>query len=223
MDLIFKNYDKVLSIGSSCFVKSFLQSNNIQQETNFFDYIGSSMWGICDLIENNFEGLSNIEDYDLLHISDNLDIFSNKKYYLRLKHQNFIYQKNKINIHAFKNMCNTFERRAERFENLLRTMKRILFIRMEQDDSKRFLYDEYKDKNNGNELSYVISFAKILKEKYHELEFNILFISKSNDNLFDTDNNILILKNKYEDMNWDDCNEKLNNICNYNLELIKNL
>ena len=148
MDKIFKSFDKVLSLGTNCFVKSFMQYNNISQETNFFDHIGSPMWGICDLVENGFQHLSEQDDYDKLHITNNLDIFSNKRYYLRLKHDDHIYKKQNMNYKTLNNMFLTLERRGARFVDLLKTLKNILFIRLEQDDSKRISYEEYKVKNN---------------------------------------------------------------------------
>ena len=220
MEKIFKKYDKVLSLGSNCFVKSFLQYSNIIQETNFFDNIGSPMWGVCELLENDFGDLSNIQDYDKLQINDKLKTLTNKRYYLRLKHQDHIWRNNKPDLKSLNNLFVTFERRAKRFQEHLKDNKKILFIRLEQDDSKRVFYPEYKGKNEGDEIKYVKEFSKIIKRKYPELTFDILFISKIVDPSYDEENKIIIMPNPYEDMHWDDCNNKLNTICTSNFDLI---
>lgn len=217
MEEIFKNYDKVLSLGTSCYIKSFLQTKGIIQETNLFDNIGSSMWGICELFENDFEGLSNLDNFDRISINDNLNLLTNKKYYLRFKHEDYMFRKDN---RALLNLLKTLDRRASRFKDHLENNKKILFIRLEQDDSKRTLHPEYVDKNNGKENEFVIKFSRLLKEYYKDLDFLIIHISKGN-LFYDTENNIVTLPNTYEYMTWNDCNEKLNVIFNSHIDFIE--
>ena len=47
--------NQVISLGSMCFVKLFLNKINKNQETHFFDWIGTSVWSIRLALENNFE------------------------------------------------------------------------------------------------------------------------------------------------------------------------
>ena len=222
MDKIFKNFDRVLSLGTSCFIKSFLQKYGISQETNLFDNIGSPMWGICELFENNFEGLSEIENYDRLNISKGLSILSNKKYYLRFKHEDYMFKNNNVQNKPLSTLFKTLERRADRFKEHLKNNKKVLLVRLEQDDSKRVMYPEYENKNNDNEREYIVKFSQFLKLNYKDLDFFIIYISKKNSQHYDEINNILTLFNKNDTMTWGDCNEKLNSIFLENMDFIKN-
>ena len=55
MDTYLKlTFDKVISIGSNCYPKCFIQASLYGGETEFFDYIGTSMWSINELLVNDF-------------------------------------------------------------------------------------------------------------------------------------------------------------------------
>jgi len=43
MDFYIKNY-KLISLGYNCFPKRYTNDIGILQETNLFDYIGTSIW-----------------------------------------------------------------------------------------------------------------------------------------------------------------------------------
>ena len=94
MNKFFKSFDKIISLGSNCYIKMFLESHLIKKETQFFDYIGSSMWSINELLKNDFKGLYDYKNFEKKHILNKGDIyiFTNNLYYLRFKHdfkQNF--------------------------------------------------------------------------------------------------------------------------------------
>jgi len=222
IQVIFKKYDKVLSLGSNCFIKSFLNFNKIDQETHLFDYIGSPMWGIINLFENDFQNLDNIEDYENIQITKDLKIFTNKKYYLRFKHaDNICSGKNIINIDAFNKLQASLKRKVQRIKDIFNSNKKILLIRMEQDDKDRIDYENYP-LNNEEEFGYVVQFTEMIKSKYPNLIFNIIYITskgKIDHNKYD---NILTLKNTETDMNWNNCNEKLSKIFNKDIKFITN-
>jgi len=218
----FKKYDKVISLGCNCYIKVFMASNGVEEETNLFDYIGTSMWGICDLFyDDNSDSLCDIKQFQKMHIFKNSYILTNKKYYIRFQHENYIHQisTNSINTTSFKTLESTLRRRWNRLKNILQNKKSILFIRLEQDNKNRIEYNEYKEKQNKNEIEYVIEFSKNIKRQYPSLKFNILFISKSNNNYYDEANNIVIVNNIY-DITSDNCKDKLNEIIKTNDEFI---
>ena len=184
------------------------------------------MWSICELIENDFKGIGsvNTSDYGILETIPNEHVFVNKKYYLRFKHQTFVSKTKKLDEKGFCTMLETNERRAERFKTTLLEKKKILFVRYEQDDSNRTFYEEYKNKNIGKEYVDIVRFVKLMREKYPELEFKILFIThlgNSGEFGYDTDNGVLRVKNTEMDMTWVNCHKKINGICENNMEIIK--
>lgn len=224
MKAIFKNYDKTISLGFNCYIKKFMEFQGIKEETNLFDYIGTPMWGITEFIENNFTELTLIDDFEKINITNKEPehIFTNKKYYFRFKHDKLISNigTNKVNISSFSKLKSTLERRIERFKTILLSPTKILFIRLEQDNTNRIEYEEYKERNKIPELEYVILFSKLIKNKYPLIKFNVLFISKTNENIYDEENNILIIKNK-ETINWEKCQIQLQKIFINNMEFIK--
>ena len=48
---LISKYDKILSIGSTCFVKKFMLSIGINQETEYFDYINTPNMSILLALE----------------------------------------------------------------------------------------------------------------------------------------------------------------------------
>ena len=58
MDIILKHFN-ICSIGYDCSIKRFI-SQYIDCELNVFDYIGTPMWSINELILNNFNDITNI-------------------------------------------------------------------------------------------------------------------------------------------------------------------
>jgi len=52
MDKLNNSYDRIVSLGSTCCIKAWLRAYNIEGETNFYDWVGSSMWGIVKLLED---------------------------------------------------------------------------------------------------------------------------------------------------------------------------
>ncbi len=58
----------VISFGFNCFVKIFLKKINLQQETHFFDWIGSSMWSIRKIFQDNFHSFHSPDEMTYKHI-----------------------------------------------------------------------------------------------------------------------------------------------------------
>lgn len=223
---ILSKYNKILSIGSTCFIKKFMLSIGINQETEFFDYIGAPVWSVSDLIKNNkLNNIFNYNDYRNLKIlSDKDDSYNitHIPYFLVFKHD--FSQTHKqltfpIKLNEFNGFKDKYTRRASRFTNILNNSSPILFIRYEQ-YKNYIIHDRYKDKYEKCELTQLRDFSSMLKLKYPYLQFHILFFYSNVDTSFyDNDYNILILKNN-KILTYDNCHEKLHEICIENKDLL---
>jgi len=208
---IFKNYT-IISLGYNCSIKIYIKSIN-DQETHLFDWIGSPMWGINKLINDNFD-LFNIDDYGLIEIfiTDAPDkyIFSNKKYYFKFIHDlptgmtldKTILHANKngelIKINYYQQFKSKYERRIERLNTLLNSTNSIVFLRLEEVLINKKIHDEYINYYSKPEIEHVKEFINIIKDKYPNLKFKLIFISTSNKT--EILDNLLILHNIDEDV-----------------------
>ena len=222
---ILSKYNKTLSLGSTCFTKKFMLSIGINQETEFFDYIGTSVWSITDLINNDFQNIFDYHNYKNLKILNDKDDsynITNVQHFLIFKHD--FHQTHKqltypIKLNEFNSFKDKYLRRVTRFKNLLNTSTSILFIRYEQ-YKNYIIHDIYKDKYSKCELTQLRDFSSMLKSKYPLLQFHILFFySNVDESFYDNDYNILILKND-KILTYDNCHEKLHEICLENNDLL---
>jgi len=162
-------------------------------------------------------------------------MITNKKYNIRFPHDfpEFVRKTNYINRtvplrkndhNKFKltkriikkhNICNYFdifkdsyERKINRFKNLLINENKILFIRFEESQKDRIIYDVYKHYLNKTDLEYIKDFSNIIKKEYPNLEFKIIYISKTFDINYIKENNIIILRLDEDTVDWNDCGSK---------------
>ena len=225
-----RSFDKVISLGSNCYIKMFLESIKYKTETHFFDYIGSSMWAINDLFKDNFselfdDGIDSLEKKKIMYSGDDEYIITHKKYYLRFKHefnQNFHSEiKENIKIEDFKKVCEKYERRKERLFDILNDDKQtLLFIRYEEDHKNRINY--FEDKKS--EIEYIYDFIKMIKRKYPLKKFCILLLSHTMENDINYDENLIILKMIEEINLWNESPKKIKNTIDKNkisLNIIK--
>jgi len=149
----------ILSLGPNCFVKEFIKFLGIQQETHFFDYIGSTLWSLCDLIEYDFKDVFKYSDYQNMRVLQDSYIYSNKKYYLNFKHD--FPQKHeggeiRINTTFFLQFQQKYQRRILRFKNLLESGVPLLFIRTDL-NSNRFKNPIYQERDEAGDEIYKIN------------------------------------------------------------------
>lgn len=220
-------YDKVVSLGSNCLVKIFVDSVIKKQETQFFDNIGTSMWSINKLIETNFEGVFDIDEFcnlRILNTGKDQYIITNKKLYLVFKHD-FYQSQTKPFVYdpvIFDKFIYKYQRRIKRFNELLSSDQSLLFIRLEQSNSIRVMYEEYADKFVVPEIEYVKEFSSLIKTINPEKKFLIIYISKKLDNAYDTDNNIIVVRDTYNIVDWTKCIKQLRDLFNDNKEFLFN-
>jgi ribosomal protein S17E len=186
MDKFLQKFDNVSSLGYNCFPKIYFTSKKINQETHFFDYIGTSVWSIIELFKNDFEGMFDHENYKIMNImktGDNQQLVVNDKYFIRCKHD---FKKTLLKPCEIDNTeLNTFiekmKRRKERLMNMLLDNKSLIFIRYEEDRSGRHIIEEYEPRY---ETSYIDN-LKILSKLFRKInplkKIIIMNISHLND------------------------------------------
>lgn len=193
-----QKYDKIISLGSNCFIKIFLRHIKCEQETHFFDYIGCPMWSVYELIKNDFSDVFNIEEYRNEYTLIGLPkMVTNSRYNLKFNHDlsNFKF------TDQFSEFKEKYKRRIKRFMDLLMSSENILFMRFEETKENRIIKEKYNEKNKISELEYIKLFSKFLRSNYPELKFKIIFISKTWFDNVDEENNIVTINeiNKIHD------------------------
>jgi hypothetical protein len=224
---LLNKYDKVISLGSNCYIRLYLDSINVKKETHFFDNIGSSMWSINKLVENNFSDLFNQDDYCMMHISNTKDkyIYTHKKYYLIFKHdflQNYLSNVNSVSKKTFLEFKIKYERRKERFIQLINNKDTVLFIRLEENRNPKIHHEIYEKNFETSELEYVKIFSNIIKKINPSKKFLIIFISKQNKNNYDFENNIITIKDILNINTWIKCDKKLQELFEINNTFLNN-
>ena len=90
----------------------------------------------------------------------------------------------------YQNTITKLERRIERFHLYLLKNKSIIFLRLEQNNNGRIIYDEYTEQFNKSEYDYLIELSLLLKTKY-DIRFKIIFIGNNSTKY---DNDIICIK-----------------------------
>jgi hypothetical protein len=180
-----------ISLGFNCHVKVFIDMLGEMDNTIYmrlpFDWIGTPMWAICDLFENNFEDFTNQTYYEIKQRYEN----KKNKYLINTKYD-FVfvhdYGKSFKNIpkETYEKVEEDYKRRVLRFQSILQSPMKLLFIRLEQDITNRVDLPEKQQEHN--EYYYVEKFADILQSKGYT--FTILYITTSEKTGFDKEKHI---------------------------------
>lgn len=214
---LFSINNNLVSIGYNCFFKKFLMTKMMfKKETHFFDNIGTSMWAINELLLNDFDDFFNHEYYKNIQIKINNDtnFLSNIKYYIRFPHDLEVSKfNNNYNNGYFINFINTYRRRKTRLYDFLTNCKKVIFLRLEEDNEERIFYPEYEEKFKKTEFENLIFFTEIIKKKFHNLNFVVIFISRTLEtNIYNSNNIIVLNMGEYKVNNWKKSQDELENI-----------
>lgn len=215
------NYEYI-SLGWNCCIKRVIQEIfKVKKETQFFDYLGTPMWAINKLFENDFENFGDLKFYETRQI---LSTFSNlkihKDYYIRPMHD--LDDKIRNKPKNTKNFGETYLRRKNRLYDYLNSGKKIMFMRLEENMVDRKIYDEYKNFYSIKESEHLVKFSKIIKEKFC-CEFYILFFT-TEENRIDKNNNIIFINipiETFKRLNWTNCIQILYKILDENKDFIR--
>ncbi len=159
-------YNKIISIGSDCSVAGSLRNLKYKDATYPFDWCISKINFITMCFETNFKCYLDIFDKNTNLIKksgnghfkyDESIYFYHENIYDNLDNDLLLFYKNK------------FKRRIERFINLLNSDSKILLVR-------KSVNEEYND---------ILKLNKIIKSKYPNINFNILYISPYDHNSVD--------------------------------------
>lgn len=211
-DILKKNYDEVVSIGFNCFPKKYILAYIANVENKYFDYVGTPCWAVLELFKNNF---SNLDCIEKIKIKKNFNVHTNKKYYVRHLHSCFN-EKNNINV------MNSIENRAQRIRDLLKTNKKVLFIRLEESMVDRIIYDEYAEFYKKSEDDYLIEISDWLKNNT-SLDFKIIYLNQYK-KYYDNCHNILYIQDDIDKYEWSNCSSTINDVINKHTdEIIKYL
>lgn len=221
---LFETTGNIISIGFNCFCNKFLKTKLMfKKETNFFDNIGISMWTINELLTNDFDDFFNPTHYKKIQIrtNENYNFLTNVKYYVRFPHDLETMGEN-VNDKCFKDFVDKYSRRKTRLYDLLTNSKKLIFLRLEEDDKERIVYQEYEDKLKKTEFENLLIFTQIIRNKFPNLNFVVIFISKTMEtNIYDSNNLIVLNKGKYELTNWKKTQDEIQNVLLSNYDYVK--
>jgi len=187
-------FDDVSSLGYNCYTKLYFNSLKMDKETQFFDYIGTSVWSIIELLENDFDGIFDKSNYKIMNImktGDDQFLVVNEKYFIRCKHEfkktldrKFdpeILHEYEIDKEELEDFIEKMKRRKERFMNMLASNNSLLFIRYEEDPTGRYHLKQYDEKFNISYMENLKILSDMFKKINPEKKITILDISHRHD------------------------------------------
>ena len=187
-----ENYDEIISLGYVCNVPELLSKLKRRQAAYPFDRVGTPMWAVHELLDNDFKDFllkGNITS-DALFDGKPTPFVYDSKYYTRL-----IANSKLMNDAAYDNLVERMRAREQRIREKLESGDKILFIRSEEPSSHpdlgdRIIKPQYAEKYAQTEHHYLNQLSDLLKERYPSLQFKILFLN-SEGNFIDTEHNIV--------------------------------
>jgi hypothetical protein len=222
-----KNEYKIISIGFMCYGKKFIDKYIEKTETQFFDYIGTSVPSIISLFENNFyidnNLLYDINNYILYKTLTNEYIVTNIKLNIKFMHD-FVKKNNNDTISEIEllSLKEKYTRRAYRFMELLNKTPKILFLRLEE-DRRNLIHEQQQIDACLSELEQLKILSKIIKNKNPLLKYEIIFITTKESTKYIEEYNILIIYSTLSlewqnenGINWGNCDIKIKELFDKN-------
>lgn len=212
-----------ISLGYTCTPKLYLYHiNQAGEQTHIFDWVGTSMWSINELVSNGFQEMTDLTQIVKMKvITDQPEMMTHKKYYLRFFHD-FGKHLDKISPETWTDFKEKYERRIPRFYELLQSHETILFWRLEEKiNDKRIIYDDFQDKFQTTELEELTKFSQYLQNNYPGLKFHILYFNYEKDQEYDKENKIISLLTP-DTIQYPKCKFVMDEIVKRNKEFINN-
>ena len=211
-----------VSLGYSCHPSMFiLRLGSLDKkfyERYVFDWLGSSMWSICKLIENDFADL-NAKDLFVYknHFSTKKEFYvTNTKYNIIFAHDYPEKLKGVTDTH-YKDVMDKYNRRIIRFKELLASGKQLLFIRIGRDTPGLIQFPEYGI--TQDEQFYLEKFCTMMKDK--GVSYKILYFTTSYPRAWDPVHNICYVQYKKKDPTIMVSGDQIMEICMANLGFIQ--
>jgi hypothetical protein len=171
-----KKYDEIVSFGSQCDVGLSLRSMDLKGETYPFDWVCSNPKIIYDVLVNGpsryvtFDGNKN-DDYYVNDLGSRYD-FNIPKDHINFYGQHFTHYTGM----SSEELTKTLSRYLERFFNLLKSEKTVLFVCSHEE----YLYHKISHDNKNEFYNYLCKINDNLCENYPQLKFTILNIDINN-------------------------------------------
>jgi hypothetical protein len=171
-----EHFDDVISIGYICNVSMLLGTT--LKNTYVFDRTATPMWAVNQLIKNNFQDFmlkDNIKSKKLFTNTENMYAVD-EKYYIRL------IMKLPLSEERYQKFYNNISAAKDRFLEKLSSKGHVLFIRCKEpysykDDGDRILTPDHAKKYQQNESEYVKGFTKMIRNRYPDLKFSVLYLN----------------------------------------------
>ena len=172
------NHHLVVSLGYNCYIKRFMSYLDISRETDIFDYVGTPMWAINQLIESDFKDLDESDDGLQDSVFQHLNIYghrvvTNMQYYMRFAHD--LKEPSDVKNKEF---CAKLGRRIERFRQHLQTDKGLIFLRLQEKQSGRTVL--HRERYCNSEYEETVRFAKLIGERV-KCPYLVVYINKDLD------------------------------------------
>ena len=172
-------HDFIMSLGADCYTRMFLDRLQKKKETQLFDYIGTSMWAINDMLESDFAGLTDVSHYSIQKVVRNQPAMPvHTLYNLRFLHDGAVLQRGGPLVPAF---AQQLSRRAVRFVETIRSRQNILFVRYQEKLERLWKPRDY----DNDELAEVRRFATLLRTKFGIQQFKIAYINREYEGIVD--------------------------------------
>ncbi len=202
MEELIKKYDDVISLGNNCGLKMYFSKYlDISKETDFFDYIGTPIWAIVELLKNDFNNLLNKNEfiYRQNFVDNSGCCMTNARYDLKFRHDFPKLTKEKISEYKIKdNEFNYFKekiiRRKNRLKSKITNLKKILFIRLEEQLTNKIIPEKFIEKYRETEYDYIKEIIIELKKINPKLEVTVIYLTKKLKNNYIKEDNIITLE-----------------------------
>lgn len=174
-------FDEIISLGSYCNTSLYLKNIGKKRETYVFDWVGTIDASVFKkLIDTNFENFFEYDDFIYFRDGLSFGMFN--------KRNNIAYIHDKFDKQHIVETKTKYIRRAERFMQLMKSNKKILFIRIQARQNHELKkVSEYED---------IVEFSKYLKSTTN-ITFAIILIQAEEflpENTCDIDNKIIRIK-----------------------------
>ncbi len=193
----FKTDDwKFVSQGYNCYCKTYIANSlQILQPTEFFDFIGSPMWAVMQLIQNEFQDIKRGETViEPVEVVPGTTVQTERGYNLRFRHD-FTVQTKRLSRFEMDFVLSKYERRAKCFLKLLQEEKKIVFLRLEEKmEGRKVLSEEnHLYYSTASEIEYLQQFSNFLSSIATSLRFQIIFLAYEDKEARRVDDHIVVI------------------------------
>ena len=214
-------YAYPVALGYNCHVKVLIDRLGELERVGYprlpFDWLGTPMYSICDVLENDFEDFTKRE---LLNVErrkkyTESDYLTNTKYDLCFVHD---YGKDlkKISTDQFDKTEEDYKRRIQRWKTeVIDSGRHIVFFRLEQLNEERTHYLREEP-----EKFYLEKFSKWMSEK--GVKFHIVWFSQTaTEKSYDKEHHIITLSFRMRDIKTTISADHLQPVLNMNMGFVK--